>query len=149
MGRILVWHLYSGQDAETLSRTISTFSELHPEVIVKQKSYSDPALMLEEFARAMDSGLGPDMVIGPTGWIPRLVDKNALLSLSNEVEEEIVPRFMPATIEMVRYDDKLWGLPHSVDTLILYYKTDLVTSPPKTLEQLEIESDNGHIIDPV
>ena len=37
--------------------------------------------------------------------------------------------FVPATLDLVRYDDRLWGLPKFVDVGFLYYKTDTGTPP--------------------
>jgi trehalose/maltose transport system substrate-binding protein len=42
---------------------------------------------------------------------------------------------IPATLESVSYDGKIWGMPQQTDAAFLYYRTDQVKQPPKTWQE--------------
>jgi multiple sugar transport system substrate-binding protein len=53
--------------------------------------------------------------------------------------------FVPSTLESIHYAGKYWGVPHSTDTGLLYYRSDQVPNPPSTWQQLynEAKSNDG------
>jgi len=44
--------------------------------------------------------------------------------------------FIPSTLESIHYAGKYWGVPHSTDTGLLYYRSDQVSTPPATWQDL-------------
>jgi multiple sugar transport system substrate-binding protein len=61
-----------------------------------------------------------------TGWIVDMTDR-----LKGKEAD-----FIPSSIETVRYDGKLWAYPMGTNVALLFYRTDLVKTPPKTWEEL-------------
>lgn len=56
-----------------------------------------------------------------------------------DLTERLKPReaeYVPAAIETVRYEDKLWAMPMNVNVAMLYYRTDIIKRPPDTWEEL-------------
>jgi trehalose/maltose transport system substrate-binding protein len=53
--------------------------------------------------------------------------------------------FIPSTLESIHYAGKYWGVPHSTDTGLLYYRSDQVPNPPATWQDLyaQAKSKNG------
>lgn len=57
-----------------------------------------------------------------------------------DVTERVRPRereFVPAALETVTYDGKVWGVPVTTNVPLLYYRTDLVDRAPKTWEEMK------------
>jgi multiple sugar transport system substrate-binding protein len=48
--------------------------------------------------------------------------------------------FIPATLESVTYDGKVWGAPDTSDAALLYYHTDDVSEPPATWQEVYAEA---------
>jgi multiple sugar transport system substrate-binding protein len=51
--------------------------------------------------------------------------------------------FIQAPIQTATYDGKIWGQPESSDAPLMYYRTDLIKSPPKTWQELYSASKSG------
>ena len=43
---------------------------------------------------------------------------------------------IPATLDTVTYDGKIWGMPQQTDAAFLYYRTDQVKEPPATWQEV-------------
>jgi maltose-binding protein MalE len=52
---------------------------------------------------------------------------------------------IPATLESVNYDGKLWGMPQQTNAAFLFYRTDHVSEPPETWQEVyETGADERH-----
>ncbi|NJN80832.1 MAG: extracellular solute-binding protein [Caldilineaceae bacterium] len=145
-GRMLLWHTWQEQDAEVLTDVLAKFSELHPEVLLQEQAFPDRETMLEDYRKAVRAGLGPDLLLlssEPDDWIRSLVLDDLIVPIDEFIDPERIERYIPAAVEMVRYDDQLYGLPQSVDTMVLYFTEDTVEKPPATLDELLVEANKG------
>jgi arabinogalactan oligomer / maltooligosaccharide transport system permease protein len=52
------------------------------------------------------------------------------------LDDARVERFSSQAIASMAYKGSVWGLPMTVKSLALYYRTDLVTTPPRTTDEL-------------
>ena len=90
------------------------------EQIVRRLAGKDPSLdiisldvvLTAEFAEA--------------GWI---------YDLTNRIEP-IKDQFIPSTLSTVVWKNKYWALPVGANAAMLFYRTDLIKSPPKTWEDM-------------
>jgi multiple sugar transport system substrate-binding protein len=63
-------------------------------------------------------------------WTAEFARGGYILPL-DQVEGELrTGRFLPPVLETARFEDSLWGAPLYANAGLLYYRTDLVTSPP-------------------
>lgn len=87
-------------------------------------------------ALALDgpSGNGPDVMISPYDRVGSMGKNGQLL----DVSEEVIPEeFSDSEIDLVSIDDKQYGVPLFLESLILYYNTDLLPEAPATFAELE------------
>ncbi|WP_195282539.1 sugar ABC transporter substrate-binding protein [Harryflintia acetispora] len=55
--------------------------------------------------------------------------------LTKEQKQEIKDDQFPDIYSAGIYQDKLWGLPWDLSTFFLFYRTDLIDTPPQTMEE--------------
>jgi multiple sugar transport system substrate-binding protein len=68
-------------------------------------------------------------------WTAEFATAGWLLDLTERVRP-MEQLYVPAGVKTVMYDDKFWALPVRLSVAMLYYRTDLVDTPPKTWEEL-------------
>lgn len=59
-----------------------------------------------------------------------------LAPLDNLVTDVDLADFIPSTLELARVDSRLFGLPRNIDVRLLHYRTDLISTPPATWDEL-------------
>lgn len=144
-GRILVWHSWADPDKAALEEILGTFESLHPQVHIKRMALS-PASMQTTLIQNAQSGLGPDLIFAPNGWVRLLADARAIRPIDDLMPEDVLGRFVPAALETLRYKDELFGLPISLNTKVLYYNPNLVEKLPVSLDELLLQAQEGHEI---
>src|SRR6478609_6205139 len=116
---------------------VSEWNKLHPteKVTLKQQSAeADQQLSdLQQHFQAKDSGydvVTVDVVwtaeFAAQGWLMPLTGANALPTSS----------LLPATVKAATYNNTLYAAPYASDGGLLYYRKDLVKTPPTTWDQL-------------
>jgi maltose-binding protein MalE len=141
-GTILVWHSWELDDAPALQEAANRFMGIYPETRVILTRV-EPGLMLERFQDAAEIGFGPDLFIGPNEWIPFLVDNNLVLPIDDRVGDGILDRYTSATLETLRYRERLYGLPLALHTLGLFYNQRIVSEPATSLDELMSQAQAG------
>ncbi len=147
-GNILVWHNLSGKSAEVLQSIFAQYSTLNPQVTIIpeyiESGFDIESTLNKRFIEQTQAGLGPDMLITLDVFIPFLVDAGIISHLQEgDIESSI---YVPQTLERVRYQDKLYGVPWATSTQFLCYNKDLVTEPATTLPILVEEAQSGRRI---
>ena len=142
-GRMLLWHTWQESDAEALSALLATFKALHPDVVVKEQRFLTVDEMVTQFKNAADAGLGPDLILAPSDQVRPLATAGLIDRIDLAVDAMITGRYIPAALAALRYEDKLYGLPATIDTLVLYYDKQQVETPAATLEQLLAAATTG------
>ena len=140
-GRLLLWHSWSGDEAEVLNELLGKFTELNPEVTIIPTFYPREQLP-EKFRRRAASGLGPDVVIAPFSWARSFANAGLIQNLS-ERDDLDTSAYFSAALKQLAYKNGLYGLPFSLHTHALYYNKEMVTTPPKTLSALLDEANQG------
>ena len=62
-------------------------------------------------------------------WTAEFASQKWLYDMTPYVESR-KDEFIPATLDTVTYDGKIWGVPQQTDAAFLYYRTDQVETPP-------------------
>jgi len=145
-GRMLLWHTWTNGDVAALNDVLATFQEIHPDVMIMQQQFADVDDMLTQFQVAADAGLGPDLLIAPGQEIRTLADERLILPIDSAIDESTMLRYEPASLDSLRYNDELFGLPATLDTLVLYYNTNLVERPVSTLDALLADAVQGRTV---
>lgn len=134
--QIVVWHGYSGSEQAALDRVVADYNRQQTEVAVEAVAvpYSNFA---DKLQAAIPRGHGPDAFIFAHDPIGQWVGQGLLARLDGHAAiEKVLPQLWPQTVEPLRQGAALWGLPLSWKSLALFYRTDLVPTPPKSTDEL-------------
>lgn len=86
------------------------------------------------FVTANASGNGPDIVIGAHDWIGNMVQNGSIDPVQISAEQK--EAFLPVATEAVTYNGQTYGMPSSVESLVLIRNKALAPSEPATFEEL-------------
>jgi ABC-type glycerol-3-phosphate transport system substrate-binding protein len=132
-----------GAEGEVLRRQLARFMREHPDIRVEQRRTPDAADQRHQLyvqwlnARASD----PDILQLDAIWTPEFAAAEWILPLDRFHPDTAA--FYPATIAANRWDGRLYGMPWFVDVGMLYWRTDLARSPPKTFDELDRISEHA------
>jgi multiple sugar transport system substrate-binding protein len=123
------------------------FEERNPNITVAFVE-GPPATNTREdmYSTAFLAGQGGfDVVYSDVVWIPKFAAAGWLLDLSNRISPSDREDFLPADIRGGTFEGRLYRVPAFTDAGLLYYRKDLVTSPPATFEELiQIAGEQGN-----
>ncbi|PZE22839.1 ABC transporter substrate-binding protein [Paenibacillus xerothermodurans] len=97
--------------------------------------------MHERFITEAAAGTGSmDIYQTDQPWIAEFAKQGFLEPLDERLTAEEKGELLPAALEAVTYENKIYGLPYLVHTPILYYRTDLfkqagITKAPETWDE--------------
>ncbi len=140
---IVLWHAYNDAERDALVATAASWNAEHPDqplelVGVPYKAFAD------KLTSAIPGGNGPDLFIYSQDRIGDWVGAGVVEPLEFWVDDRSAQRFSDQALEAMSYDGSLWGIPLAVESLVLFYRTDLVTrrfgwlpvltGPPRTTD---------------
>lgn len=161
---LTVW--VTSDTAKQYNRILAEYSALRPYITVRltQVPRDDYAVQLKD---AWARGRGPDVFELPVEWLGEFADdfllpapattnvytyfkRKAFFRQQTDIQQTAIASITPAQLQRdfvdvvqddVIRDGKIYGLPTSIDTLVLYYNKDVLRSanvvePPRTWTQL-------------
>ncbi len=133
---VVLWHAYNDAEREALETTAARWNAEHRDqplelVAVPYGAFAD------KLTSAIPGGNGPDLFIYPQDRIGDWADSGVIEPIEFWVDEARLERFTPESVESMAYKGSLWGLPVTVKSLAMFYRTDLVPEgPPKSTDEL-------------
>lgn len=94
------------------------------EQIIRRLAGHDPALDI----------LALDVI-----WTAEFSEAGWIFDLSKQMEP-VKDRYVPAALATTKWKGKYWAVPVGTNVAVLYYRTDLIKTPPKTWEDLVSQS---------
>lgn len=146
-GRVLLWHAWTGEKATALTEVLARFHAISPDVVVKQQAFANADDMLTQFQVAAAAGLGPDLILAPSQWIPALRSAHLIDEIGYVLPGTTIERYLPAALTALRDGDRLYGIPVTVDTTVLYYDRRYVEQPVTTLDALLAAATRGQFVE--
>lgn len=146
-GRVLLWHAWPDPKATALTAVLARFHAIHPEVVVKQQAFANADEMLTQFQIAAAAGLGPDLILAPSQWIPTLRAADLIDDVGAALPGTTVERYLPAALTALQDGAGLYGVPVAVDTTVLYYDRRHVEQPVTTLDALLAAATSGQFVE--
>jgi len=134
-GRVLLWHDWQGPETQTLNNLIEKFTELHPDVEVISLPVSADT-MVNRFDDRNASGLGPDLILLNADSVFELAESGLIDDISGQIDLED-GQYLSSALVTLQDGERLFGLPFSMHSQILYYNKELVESPPESLAELQ------------
>jgi len=126
----------TGKDNSGIWPTLSArWNKQHPDEKVTVKQQSDQADQqlsdLEQHFQARDSGY--DVVTVDVIWTAEFAAKGWITPLNGKIDTSPL---LQATVKAATYAGKLYAAPFASDGGLLYYRKDIVPTPPKTWDEL-------------
>jgi arabinogalactan oligomer/maltooligosaccharide transport system substrate-binding protein len=90
--------------------------------------------MQGNFVTASQANKAPDVVLGAHDWIGNLVQNGAIDPI--QLPEAARADLQPLAVEAVTFDEQVYGMPHTMNNIVLFRNTDLVPEAPQTIEEL-------------
>jgi multiple sugar transport system substrate-binding protein len=128
----------AGKDNNNVNRpTIDKWNAAHPDQKVTFKEQSDQADQqhddLVQHFQAKDANY--DVVSVDVIWTAEFAAKGWLQPLKDTLAAD-TSKFLPATVKTATYNNTLYALPYASDGGLLFYRKDLVKTPPKTWDEM-------------
>ena len=125
-----------GAEGQVLVRQLSRFMKENPGIKVVQRVTPDAADQKHQlYVQWLNAGASdPDILQLDVIWTPEFAAAGWILPLDVFLPDTAA--FFPSTIAANRWRDSLYALPWFADVGMLYWRTDLMTSPPSTFDEL-------------
>ncbi|WP_408011369.1 ABC transporter substrate-binding protein [Pseudalkalibacillus sp. A8] len=143
---ITFWHDATDIGLQALKKMVAAFEEKNPDIKVKMVYTEASEGADQKLLTAVAGGNPPDVALFDRFKIGSWAAQDALTNLtdmaaSDGITEEI---YYPYAWEEANYKGKLYGLPYTTDSRMLYYNKDHFKAagldpenPPKTTQELE------------
>jgi multiple sugar transport system substrate-binding protein len=123
-------------EGNALTQTLLGFQAAYPQIPVEYEPIAGdyPALMAARFA----SGEVPDLFYVNADYAQDWIDQGLLLPLDDYIATSGMDTsaFFPGYTEVFQKEGVTYGLPKDGNTIAMAYNSDLVTSPPTTMDEL-------------
>jgi ABC-type glycerol-3-phosphate transport system substrate-binding protein len=125
-----------GAEGQVLVRQLSRFMAANPGIKVVQRVTPDAADQKHQlYVQWLNAGASdPDVLQLDVIWTPEFAAAGWILPLDRFQPE--TEAFFSSTIEANRWGDSLYALPWFADVGMLYWRTDLMSAPPATFDDL-------------
>jgi maltose-binding protein MalE len=123
---------------------VEDFTRLNPEVTVTVK-FIPSGESIASFIKQAGRGAGPNLLwLSFSSEINQLIEGGSLQVLDNYPVD--LSSFRPRTLQQVRYQGQLYGIPTNLETQVLCYNKDKVKQPPNTLSELIAQARTGYSV---
>jgi multiple sugar transport system substrate-binding protein len=125
-----------GAEGQVLVRQLARFMAENPGIKVVQRVTPDAADQKHQlYVQWLNAGASdPDILQLDVIWTPEFAAAGWILPL-NQFRPDTAA-FFPSTIAANRWQDSLYALPWFIDVGMLYWRTDLMSRPPATFDEL-------------
>ena len=129
---LTVWESTNGPD-QFIKQAGAAYTALHPNITIE---YVNVELNDADDRIAIDgpAGIGADIFAASHDTLGKLVAGGHVLPTVNA--EEVKSAVLGACVQAVTYDGTLYGYPISAETYALFYNKALISTPPKTWEDV-------------
>lgn len=135
----VIRYLQPGVDQPNLrapvEEMIAQFEAEHPDIEVRLESvgWGDA---YQKITTDLLAGNAADVMYVGARWIPAFAAIGGLMELDEFVDEEKLALFPSGLMEGQSFQGSLYALPVAFSTKVVYYRTDLIDSPPTTWDEL-------------
>ena len=138
-----IWGVFDDSDAYT--QAIADYRKINPYVKDIQYRKLSPETYKEDLINAFASGKGPDIFMIRNSWRAPFEDKIAPAPSTLLTEREYRAALVDvAASDFIGTENKIYGIPLSVDSLALYYNKDLfnaagISQAPTTWDEVSAD----------
>jgi multiple sugar transport system substrate-binding protein len=127
---------------------LKEFNKANPTFNAKMLEFSTSAdEQRSQFVQRQEAKSGEcDVFYADVIWTAEFASQKWIYDMTPYVEKRKA-ELIPATLQTVTYDGKIWGMPQQTDAAFLYYRTDQVDTPPKTWQEVyQVAQQNDGIV---
>ncbi len=126
-GHIVLWHSWGEADGDALAAVLAAFHQTYPNLKIDTLfvAYDD---LPQNYAEAVTAGGGPDLILATNLWMGDLVKAKAIQPLDDLVSADELKAYWPATVDSLRWEGKLYGLPTNFELVSLFYNQSLIAA---------------------
>jgi len=136
-GELLLWHGWTGAEADTLTNDIlPAWQAKYPNVKINVLAVPFDQLK-NKYSTEVATGGGPDLLIGPLDWVGELATGELIRPLDDLIDQATLDNYLPSTVEALRYDGKLYGMPESFEAVAMYYNKTMMPEPVASTADLD------------
>lgn len=129
----------TGKDSTPATqKLVEAFEKKYPNIKVKvQELPNSTDDQHNSYVTALSAGDSSiDVLAMDIIWTPEFAAANWLLPLDDKFTKEMRDKFLPGPVEAVTYNGHVWAVPRFTDAGVLYYRKDIIDTPPKTWDEL-------------
>jgi ABC-type glycerol-3-phosphate transport system substrate-binding protein len=148
-GTVQVWLDWTTGEIQALTQHLNEFRELFPSVQI-EIAYHTPDEILESYRVAVLDGSAPDILVGDASWGRDLFAEGMIRNITDRIAPEMIELVHPVAWDGVRKANSTFGLPFSIQGIVLYRNPNIVSTPAtsieaiaQSLDELEIENKVG------
>ncbi|HET8835978.1 MAG TPA: ABC transporter substrate-binding protein [Gemmatimonadales bacterium] len=132
-----------GAEGDVLRRQLARFARLRPDIRVVQRATPDAADQRHQlYVQWLNAGASePDILQLDVVWTPEFAAAGWILDLDRF--RPPVDSFFPATVTANRWNGRLYAIPWFVDVGMLYWRTDLMRTPPTSFTELDQDAERA------
>ncbi len=134
-GNIVLWHGWTGAEADTLAEVIAAFQAAAPDATVETLAVPFDQLK-NKFTTEASTGGGPDLLIGPKDWIGELSQASLIAPLDDLADKIGLNNLNQAAVDANKFQGKVWAFPESTEAVALWYNKDKVKEAPTSVDEL-------------
>ena len=136
-GTVVLWHSWAQTDGDALTQILTAFHQKYPAIKVDTLFVANTDL-LQSYVEAVRGNGGPDLILAPNWWLSALAAAGVVAPLDDLVPAEQLNDYWPATVDNLRWQGSLYGLPVDYNLVTLYYNRGLLSANrlPKTTDDL-------------
>ena len=135
-GSLKLWHGWTGAEADTLNKEVlPAWTAAQPNVKVEALAVPFDQLK-NKYSTEAATGGGPDLLIGPLDWVGELATGELIAPLDELATADILKPYVPSTVDALKFDGKLYGMPESFECVALYYNKSMMPTPVANTKDL-------------
>lgn len=130
---------FVGQNDQTgaVQNAVDSFKKAYPDV---QVDYQKAPGASDDVKKSLMTSLAagdsePDVFQCDIAWVPQFASAGWLLDVTDELDK-VKSDYLAGPLKTCYYNDKAYAFPDYTDVGLLYYRSDLIKTPPKTWDEL-------------
>lgn len=133
--RLTLWHSWSGAKLDALNNLARSYEQSHPDVRIslESKPASD---MLRTYGLSVADGSAPQILLMLGRYVGELAERQYIAPLDDVFSAEDLAELLPQAVDSARFNDQLYAVPITFDTLTLFYDRRQISAPPETFDQV-------------
>jgi maltose-binding protein MalE len=134
-GEVSIWLDWKPKELEILNSHLEAFQDSFPGIQISVSYYPTEEL-LDRYVAAVLEGQEPTVLIGPVDWSAQLIKEGAVRDVHGRITEDFLDTFNPVALDGIAFAQSIYGLPISMDGILLYRNRSLASASPDLLSDL-------------